>query len=406
MTQVKLWQIVSQTANAIIFSDADGNLKTLPAGTSGQVLVAGLDGSPTWADNTALATALSAKTDATNAVATAKAYADAQIAALVDNAPVALNTLNELAVKLNGEDSAINALLLQVDGKAEKTEVVTQVAQAKQDAIQTAQGYTDAAIGNVQNNMNALEAGIRVDMINYATQTAIFHADNAKAEAIGAANTYTDQAISQLSNAASSDATAKADGAKTAAVTEANAYTDSAISNALASTGQTQADAAKDAAIAVSNQKIAQAKAEAEADAKNYTDTKIDNLPGRLLARTTATACFVASSNAVGDPRAGVPLSSFTEVTGANLIPGSMVTPKLVFVNGLAMANDWTSENGTIADTKLKFTGRLLDHAFDGTDNAIMVLCEYTNTSTIYALPEPIYTPPVPMYPIDPIPMP
>ncbi len=39
MTQVKLWQIVSQTINGIVFSDSFGNLVTLPQGAPGQVLV-------------------------------------------------------------------------------------------------------------------------------------------------------------------------------------------------------------------------------------------------------------------------------------------------------------------------------------------------------------------------------
>ena len=46
MTKVKLWQIVGQTPNTIIFADADGNLTTIPAGTQDQVLVISSNGTP------------------------------------------------------------------------------------------------------------------------------------------------------------------------------------------------------------------------------------------------------------------------------------------------------------------------------------------------------------------------
>ena len=42
---------------------------------------------------------------------------DTAIGDLVDGAPVALDTLNELAVKLQGEETELNALILTVDGK-------------------------------------------------------------------------------------------------------------------------------------------------------------------------------------------------------------------------------------------------------------------------------------------------
>lgn len=343
MTQVKLWQIVSQTPNTIVFSDANGNLTTIPAGGRDQVLVVNANGVPEWVNNAALSTALEAKTDATSALNTAKAYADAQIAALVDNAPVALNTLNELAVKLNGEDSAINALLLQVDGKAEKTEVTTAVAQAKQDAIQTSKDYTDTTVADAQ------------------------------ADTLRTANSFTTQSVTDALASASTDAALKADAAKTSAIAISNSYTDTAIAT------QAQASATD------ATQKANQAQATAISDAHNYTDTKISDLPSRLFAQTTATACLVLSTNGV-DPTNGVPLSGFAEVTGANLAANAVLTPKLLFVNGLAMSTNWTGTSGTMDTGKIQFGQQLIDHAFDGSDNAVMVLCEYTNKSSIIAV--------------------
>ncbi len=380
MTQVKLWQIVSQTANAIIFSDADGNLKSLPAGTAKQVLIAGPDGAPVWADNEALAAALQAKTDAASAIATAKAYTEAQIAALVDNAPIALDTLNELAVKLNGEDSAINALLLQVDGKADKTEVTAHIAQAKQDAIQSAQGYTDNAIGNVQSNMDSLVAGIRGDLQSYADQTASFKAENAKVEAIGTAAGYTDQAVSALAASASDDAAAKADGAKSAAVSEANTYTDGAINslaNSLSGEAQGLADAAKDAAISA-----------AAGDAASKVAGLQDSIPAMFWTEGTSTACFVGNADNLDKGQAlgaGLVVSqNLTEVTGAGVVANDpTLNPKLLFVNGVAMSEEWSANRIGNNQLAIRFSQKLADHVFDGTKNSVMLLAEYRSYNAI-----------------------
>ncbi|MEO6833643.1 MAG: hypothetical protein ABI169_15660, partial [Chitinophagaceae bacterium] len=293
MTQIKLWQIVSQTPNAIVFSDGSGNLKSLPTGKANQVLVIGADGMPIWADNNALIAALEAKNDALDALATAKAFTEAQIAALVDNAPIALNTLNELALKLNGEDSAINALLLQVDNKAEKTELATQIAQVRQDAVATAKDYTDTAVGTALGSVPTQIAQAKSEAITTAAGDATFKSESAKTAAIAASADFTTQAVAQGLDVAASDATSKVNAGLVVAAHDASAYTDAAIT-ALRQTAS--ADAA---------QKASDAKSEAISEANSYTDSGLSALTNRLFVTTTATACFVRSSNGV-DPQGGI----------------------------------------------------------------------------------------------------
>lgn len=376
MTQVKLWQIVSQTANAIIFSDADGNLKTLPTGSNGQVLISGPDGAPMWAENAALLAALQAQTDAGSALAAAKAYTEAQIAALVDNAPVALNTLNELAVKLNGEDSAINALLLQVDGKAEKTEVATQIAQAKQDAIQTAQENTTVAVANALNTVDSQIAATRSEILTSSMQFSESRANSARDEAILVANDFTTQAVAQAKTEASDDATAKADVAQTAAITAANAYTDGEVANAL------------NIASADAQGKVNDAISAASDDATHKVDSLRDAIPGMFWTEGTSTACFVANAQNLNMEQAtgaGLIVSQdFAEVTGAAVIPNDpFLKAKLLFVNGVAMAEDWTAS--TIGNNQLvvKLGQPLAQHVFDGSKNALMLLVEYKSYNAI-----------------------
>jgi DNA-directed RNA polymerase specialized sigma54-like protein len=272
-------------------------------------------------------------------------------------------------------------LLLQVDGKAEKTEVATLVAQAKQDALVDAKSYTDGTLNTRLAGIPADISNAKADAINTAAGDATYKADVAKSAAIAAANDFTTQSVSQALGTASADASAKANDAGNAAKQAAQQYTDSA----LADFGQSSA--------AATTQEIATAKTEAIEEAGYYTNNKIAEIPSLFFAKTKATACFVRSSNGI-DPQGGIPLSTFAEVTGANLQQGALVIPKLLFVNGLAMSSDWTGETGSVDDIRIHFGPRLENNAFDGSDNAIMVLCEYSTHSEIVAVPAPVYTPP------------
>lgn len=376
MTQVKLWQIVSQTANAIIFADADGNLKSLAAGGGQKILVSDPDGAPMWVDNSALTTALQAQTDAATALATAKAYTEAQIAALVDNAPIALNTLNELAQKLNGEDSAINALLLQVDGKAEKTAVDTLVAQSKQDTLLDAKAYTDDTVNAVANSINGQVNAAKSDILTQAAADATFKAATAKSEAIQEARSYTEQVAATVAANAGQDAATKADSARTGAVNDSRAYTDSRVSDVVANAAtdaQGRADTAQNAAAA---------------DASGKVDGLRDAIPGTFWAEGTSTACFLASSTHLDKDRATVDglvvTEAFTEVTGAQVVSNdSTLNAKLLFINGVAISDEWVANKIGNGQLTIRMTGKLAEHVFDGTENAVMLLAEYKSYNAI-----------------------
>lgn len=376
MTQVKLWQIVSQNANGIIFSDANGNLKTLEAGGGQKVLVSGPDGSPMWAENSALVAALEAQTDAANALATAKAYTESQIAALVDNAPVALDTLNELAQKLNGEDSAINALLLQVDGKAEKTAVDTIVAQAKQDTLDDSKVYTDNAVTNMMTGFNSQVNGAKNDILAQAAADASFKATTAKTEAIEQANGYTEQLVAASITDAGQNAYNVAEAARINAVAEAHTYTDNRIAELAANSSN---EAQVKAEIAQNN---------AAVDASEKVDGLRNSIAATFQVEGTSTACFLASSLTLDQSTAvneGLTVvSSFTEVTGANIQPNdSTLNAKLLFINGVAISSEWATTKIGNGQLVITMSERLAGYLFDGAENAVMILAEYKSYNPI-----------------------
>lgn len=327
MTQVKLWQIVSQTPNGIVFADADGTLKSLQAAAVNQVLVAGPDGAPMWADNTALTTALDAKADVNAALATAKAYTEAQIAALVNNAPIALDTLNELAQKLAGDESALNALIAQMEGKASKAEVSALAAQTKQDAVTEANAYTNAAVSASASNLADHVQQVRNEVINIAATDASQKADTAQSAAISTANEYTDQRLASVGNEVTSEIDAKVDSIRT-------------------------------------------------------------TIPADFQVEGTSTACFLASSStltegdATGDGLLVTEL--FSELTGATVAASdSSLKAKLLFINGVAASDDWAALYDGDGQLRIQMTQQLAQHVFDGTENSVMLLAEYKNYNAI-----------------------
>lgn len=327
MTQVKLWQIVSQTPNGIVFADADGNLKSLQAAAANQLLVAGPDGAPMWADNTALTTALDAKADVNAALATAKAYTEAQIAALVNNAPLALDTLNELAVKLAQEDSAINALIAQMEGKASTTAVAALVSQTKDDVLAESNAYTDSTVSTAASNL--------------ATQI-----QTAKNEAVAAA---------------AADASQKASNAQVAATQEANGYTDQRLAHELGG-------------VAI--------------ETENKVSALRNSIPDSFIVEGTSTACFLASSSTLDSTEAtgeGLLVTErFSELTGAAVAANdSSLTAKLLFINGVAASDDWAAITDGNSQLRIQMTARLAQHVFDGTENSVMLLAEYKSYNAI-----------------------
>ena len=105
----------------------------------------------------------------------AKNYADQQIAALVDSAPEAMNTLNELAGAIEAHQDVYDAYVAEVSGKLDKkvdkvegsrlvaeTEIAAFNAKAEvsqvEQALQDAKDYADAEDAKIEGRMDAVEA--------------------------------------------------------------------------------------------------------------------------------------------------------------------------------------------------------------------------------------------------------
>jgi hypothetical protein len=159
-TKIKLWQLQSAPdGGRLLITDLEGKLTYLlpDLDKSNPVLSIGDNGIPQWSENIALSKALEAINSIEGALTTANGYTDQKIAALVDGAPVALDTLKELADKLGEDGEALAALIVQLDGKANKNEVYKKadVNLLVADRYQAATAYTDSL-------KNVLAATIKV----------------------------------------------------------------------------------------------------------------------------------------------------------------------------------------------------------------------------------------------------
>ncbi|MNI41505.1 hypothetical protein D3C73_957600 [compost metagenome] len=96
-----------------------------------------------------------------------KAKVDDAIAALVDGAPLALDTLKELATALQDSESELAALVLVVDGKLGKTETAADSAKLGGKDLATVEAERDAAIAVVGDDVEALAQAL-TDAFNEA----------------------------------------------------------------------------------------------------------------------------------------------------------------------------------------------------------------------------------------------
>lgn len=145
-----------------------------------------------------------------------KSYVDSAISGLVDAAPAALDTLNELAAALGDDANFAGTVTTALAAKAD----ITYADQAEADAIATAAADATAKADAAEATAISTAAADATTKANAAevnaTATAAIDATN-KANAAQAAAVTT----------AASDATTKAN----AAESNANAYTDAAVSN-------------------------------------------------------------------------------------------------------------------------------------------------------------------------------
>jgi chemotaxis protein histidine kinase CheA len=223
--------------------------------------------------------AATANTDATN-----KAYVDAAVASVIDSAPGALDTLNELAAAM-GDDAnfattmtnslATKAAITYVDAQITATEGYATTGDA---AVTTAFQAADTALVTAQNT--AWAAADAAQTTNLQT-----YADTAETDAIAAAASAAALADTASANTINA-AWAAADTAQTTSINTAWAAGDAAVTTAM----QTYADTAESDAVATAaadattkaNAAQAAAEATASADATAKVAALVDSAPGTL----------------------------------------------------------------------------------------------------------------------------
>ena len=203
------------------------------------------------------AAATDATTKADAALVSAKAYTDTEVAGLVDSAPGAIDTLNELAAALGDDANFSTTMTTNLATKAATTYVDSQDAAT----LASAQTYADTA---------------EADAISTASADATSKANAAQAAAATDATTKADAAQAAAIAAAATDATTKADAehdyidAREVAITTAyQTYADVAESDAISTASAdatSKANAAQSAAEATAASALSSAVAGIEAN--------------------------------------------------------------------------------------------------------------------------------------------
>ena len=135
---------------------AGSNITLTPDATNDKVTIAvnGLTVSQSEKDTwNAKETTSGAQSKANAALTSAKAYADEKVAALVNGAPEALDTLNELAAAIGENQAGVSDLLTAVGTKAEKS-------------------YVDTELGKKANSSHT-HTGAQVNLSGYAKASSV-----------------------------------------------------------------------------------------------------------------------------------------------------------------------------------------------------------------------------------------
>ena len=202
-------------------------------------------------------------TDVTN-----KAYVDQQVANVINGAPGALDTLNELANAL-GDDANFSA-------------TVTANIATNSTAITTANTNIATNAADISTNQAAIVSANASRVADVAALNTLVSAETTNrvsgdTAAIASAGNYTDNTVSNALTTAATDATTKADAAEADAIAAAGTYTDTresaittaytaAIASGVSSSG-TSANTYTDTEIATATTSLQSYADTAEADA-------------------------------------------------------------------------------------------------------------------------------------------
>jgi hypothetical protein len=209
--------------------------KTITSGTLGSDLAAG----------TYKITGLG--TPSANTDAATKAYVDTQIAATIDSAPAALDTLNELAAALNDDASFSTTVATSIGTKVAKagdsmtgalsmgSNKITDLATPTASTDATNKSYIDTLFGSTTSaSVSATSAETSATSAATSASSASTSASSALTSATSAATSATSAATSATSSATSA---ANAATSATSAAASATAASTSATSSATSATG-------------------------------------------------------------------------------------------------------------------------------------------------------------------------
>ena len=295
--------------------------------------------------------------------ATNKTYVDAAINGLINGAPGALDTLNELATAL-GDDANFaatitNSISVAADGATIKADA------AEAAAIAAAASYTDTAITN------------NVDFTGYAQES---YVDTAEADAVSAAATDATTKADAAQSAAATDATTKADAAQSAAATDATTKADAALVSAksyadtaeatAASDATTKANAAQAAAIAaVTNGAGAAFDTLVEIQNAMATDAELSSAISSVTSSAAATASADATTKADAAELAAIASAEAKDVVRASAANSYADAAELAAINA-AESKDATRAATASADATSKANAAQSAAATDATTKA------------------------------------
>jgi hypothetical protein len=226
-----------------------GNTSLSTVSTSGAATLA--SGSVTG--NFSVAGTLTVATPSNSTDAASKGYVDAAVAAVIDSAPAALDTLNELAAALNDDASFATTVTNALAGKLALAggtmtgditlgaNKITSTATPATDDTLTRKGYVDSILGSATDAAtSASAAATSATNASNSASAASTSASNASTSATNASNSAS--AASTSASNASTSATAAASSATSAS----NSATASANSATAAATSATNAENAYD----------------------------------------------------------------------------------------------------------------------------------------------------------------
>ena len=324
-----------------------------------------------------------ATTDAAN-----KAYVDAAVDSLVNGAPGAMDTLNELANALGDDSNFAGSMTTSLGLKAATTYVDTQdtavaaaaavVAQTKADLAETnasadattkadnaqnaaavdAQTKADAAFTSAESHTNAREVAITTGYQAYADTAEADAIASAIATASTDATTKADAAEADAITAAATDASTKADAAQAAAISSALASAEAKDVVRMA-TSDAYADASEAAAVSTASTDATTKADAALVTAKAYADTaELDAIATASTDATTkadaaqSAAASDATTKANAAQAAAISSASSDATTKANAAQAAAIS---AVTNGAGAAFDTLVEiqNAMATDAEL-----------------------------------------------------